>query len=738
MIFSTEFAGKKLIVKTGEMAGQANGSCTVQFGETVVLATATMSKVEKDVDFFPLTVEYEERFYAAGKIKGSRFIKRETRPPDEAILAGRFIDRSLRPLFNQEMRHEVQIINTVLATDQENDPDIVALYASILAVAISDIPWDGPIAGLRVGLIPSSDADRPPELCLNPTYNARDKSLMELVISGFKDQILMIEAMASEVSEEMIFKAMEFGNKHFSHLIKFFEDIVAKVGKPKNLTIIENLEKEKEEYKKIAEDFIRDNAEKYLFKQPLKVKADRIGAAEKIRQDLDILLTEKGISKEKREKAMNYIDKLIYQEVSRGILEKGKRIDGRKFDEIRPITAQVGILPRVHGSALFQRGETQVLSAVTLGAPGMEQYLDTMEETGRKRFMHHYNFPPFSSGEVAPLRMTGRRETGHSALVEKSLIPVIPDKDSFPYTIRVVSEVLSSNGSTSMASNCASCLALMDAGVPIKKPTAGIAIGLASEIKNKKIVKWKIFTDLQDLEDGPGGMDFKVIGTRDGITGIQMDTKTYGLNFDIIKEALEMAKKGRLSILSLITQILAEPRKELSPYAPRITCFRIDPEKIRTVIGPGGKVINDIIAKTGVTIDIEQDGLVAVTSTSDEAMQKAINWIKNLVREIKVGEVFQGKVSRIMDFGAFVELVPGHEGMVHVSELASHRISHPSEIVKIGDIIPVKVTAIDKQGRIDLSVRAATEENYVPRPRPTKKPIRRLSGRDRSSFKRRY
>lgn len=738
MQFESEFAGRKLIVKIGEMAGQANGSCTVQYGETVVLATATMGSQDKDVDFFPLTVEYEERFYAAGKIKGSRFIKRETRPPDEAILAGRLIDRSLRPLFNQEMRREVQIINTVLATDQENDPDIVALYASILALAISDIPWDGPIAGLRIGLIPSSDPERPPEFCLNPTYNARAKSLIDLVISGFKDQILMIEAGAREIDEETIFRAIEFGNKHLGSLIKFFEEIVAKVGKPKNLALIESLEKEKEEYKKITEDFIRENAEKYLFKQPLKTKAERIGAAEKIRQDLDALLTERNIGKEKREKAMAYVNKLIYTEVSRFILEKEKRIDGRKLDEIRPVFCQVGVLPRVHGSAIFQRGETQVLSTVTLGAPGMEQYLDTMEESGRKRFMHHYNFPPFCSGEVAPLKMTGRRETGHSALVEKGLLPVVPDKESFPYTIRVVSEVLSSNGSTSMASSCASCLALMDAGVPIKKPIAGIAIGLASEIKDKKIIKWKIFTDLQDLEDGPGGMDFKVIGSRDGITGIQMDTKTYGLNFDIIKETLTAAKKGRLYLLDLMAQVLPEPRRELSPYAPRITCFRIDPEKIRTVIGPGGKVINDIIAKTGVTIDIEQDGLVSVTSTSDEAMQKAVDWIKNLVREIKVGEIFQGKVTRILDFGVFVELLPGHEGMVHISEISSHRIKHPSEVVKIGDIVPVKVTGIDEHGKIDLSMRAVVEPGHIPRPRPARGPLRRSSGREKSSFRKRY
>lgn len=722
MQFETEFAGRKLIIKTGELAGQANGACTVQYGETVVLATATMGSQDRDVDFFPLTVEYEERFYAAGKIKGSRFIKRETRPPDEAILAGRLIDRGLRPLFNQELRREVQVINTVLATDQENDPDMVALYASSLALAISDIPWDGPIGGVRIGLISSSEEGKKPEFVLNPTYTARAKSQMDLVISGFKDQILMVEAGAQEVDEQTIYEAMELGNKHFGQLIKFFEEVVAKVGKKKNMAIIEALEEEKEEYKKIAEEFVHGNAEKYLFKEQLKTKAERIAAAEKIRQDLDAVLTEKGVGKEKIVKAMDYINKLIYEQVSRGILEHGKRIDGRKLDEVRPLSAVVDVLPRVHGSALFQRGETQVLSTVTLGAPGMEQYLDTMEESGRKRFMHHYNFPPFCSGEVKPLRQTGRRETGHGALVEKGLMPMIPDKDSFPYTIRVVSEVMSSNGSTSMASSCASCLALMAGGVPIKKPAAGVAIGLASETKNKKIVKYKIFTDLQDLEDGPGGMDFKVIGTKDGITGIQMDTKTYGLNFDIIKETLGAAKKGRITLLDVITKVLPVPRPELSPYAPRITAFKIDPEKIREVVGPGGKVINEIIAKTGVTIDIEQDGLVAITSVSDEAMQKAVEWIKNIVRVIQVGEIFQGRVTRIMDFGAFVELVPGHEGMVHVSEMASHRVEHPSDIVKIDDIVPVKVTEIDDHGRIDLSMRAAVEPGYVPRPRPTRKP----------------
>jgi len=709
MEFRTEFGGRKLIVKTGELAGQANGSCLVQYGETTVLATATMSKEEKEgIDFFPLTVEYEEKFYAAGKIKGSRFVKRETRPTDEAILAARAIDRSIRPLFNQKMRQEVQVILTVLSIDQKNDPEIVGLYAASIALAISDIPWEGPIAAVRVGKIGN-------EYVLNSTVEARKKSILDLLVSGWKDHILMIEAGANEVDEKTMFEAIKFANKHVSKLVNFFRDIQKEVGKQKNNLIIENLKKSEEEYEKIVKDFITANSQKYLFTKPLKTKADRVGAAENIKKDLDEVLKEKGIGKEKREKAVKMIDELIHREVSRGILDKNLRIDGRKLDEIRPINCFAGVLPRVHGSAIFQRGETQVLSVVTLAGPSMEQYLDTMERTGKKRFMHHYNFPPYCSGEVRPIKSVSRRSIGHGALVERGLQPVIPDKNSFPYTIRVVSEVMSSNGSTSMASACASCLALMDAGVKIKKPVAGIAIGLASIEEDREIKKYKIFTDLQDLEDGPGGMDFKVIGTKDGITAIQMDTKTYGLNFDIISETLEAARKARLKILEKITQCLPEPRTHLSPYAPRIASFRINPEKIRDVIGPGGRVINDIIAKTGVTIDIEQDGLVVITADNDSALKKASDWVKNLAREIKIGEVFQGKVTRILNFGAFVEILPGHEGLVHISEMSSKRISHPTDVVDVGDIVPVKVISIDNEGRINLSIRAALDKNYKPK-----------------------
>ena len=728
MKFETEFAGKKLIVTTGELAGQANGACTVQYGETVVLTTATMGTEDRDTDFFPLTVEYEERFYAAGKIKGSRFIKRETRPTDDAILTARLIDRSLRPLFNQEMRRNVQMINTVLAVDQENSPDMAALYASVLALSISDIPWAGPIAGMRVGL------DEQANFVINPTHTAQKTSALDLIVSGRPSQVVMVEAGAQEINEDTMLKAMKFADDNLAPLIKFFNEIIAKVGKQKNAVLLEELARVKEEYKILAENFIRDNAPKHLFNQPIKIKADRLMAKEGLKKALEEFLATQGVEAETIIKAEDYVYGLIYNEVSRAILESDRRIDGRTLDDIRPISVKAGVLPRVHGSALFERGETQVLSVVTLGAPGMEQYLDTMEESGTKRFMHHYNFPPFCVGETGFMRSTGRRETGHGALVEHGLFPMIPKEDVFAYTIRVVSEVMSSNGSSSMASGCASCVALMDAGVPIKKPIAGIAIGLASEVKDQKIVRYKTFTDLQDLEDGPGGMDFKVIGTRDGITAIQMDTKTPGLNFDIMREALDRAKKGRLEILDMIAEVLPAPRATVSTFAPKLISFKINPDKIREVVGPGGRVINDIIAKTGATIDIEQDGSVAITAESLESMQKAEEMVRNIVREIKVGEVFEGKVVRLMDFGAFVEMIPGHEGMVHVSEMSPQHVERPSDFLKEGDIVPIKVTEIDSMGRINLSIRAAREKDYQPRP----KPPRRTGGRDGGSRRPRY
>ncbi|MDA2921760.1 polyribonucleotide nucleotidyltransferase [Patescibacteria group bacterium AH-259-L07] len=713
MEFSIQVGGEKLNVTIGEVAGQANGSCVVQYGETTVLGTAVIGKQEGELDYFPLTVEYEERFYAAGKIKGSRFIKRETRPPDEAVLADRLIDRSIRPLFNSEGRRAVQVVLTVLSVDQENDPDIVALYAASIALAISDIEWEGPVAGVRVSRIPVKQGETPTkperggEWVLNPSYEAREKSDLDLVVCGKDKRVIMLETGANKVEDERVFEAVQYGVKHFERINRFISEIVDKVGKEKVPMVSQSPSEEtpsREEIKKMTQVLVESLAPIYLFKQPLKTKEERIGAVENMRARLEELLLEKQIGKEKRIKAIEYMDKLIYQLVSRAILDKDQRIDGRALDELRPISCSVAKVPRVHGSALFSRGETQVLSAVTLGAPGLEQYLDTMEETGKKRFMHHYNFPPFSVGEARPMRFTSRREIGHGALVEKGCLPILPEKEEFPHTIRIVSEVVSSNGSSSMASACASILAAMDAGIPITQVIAGVAIGLASEEDENGFVRYKVITDIQDLEDGPGGMDFKVIGTENGVTAIQMDTKTKGLTLEIIQEALTAGTKARKEILEKMTKILSKPRATLSPYAPRVTLIKIDPEKIRDVVGPGGRVINEIINKTGVEIDIEQDGTVYITSQSDESISKAADWVKDITRELKVGEVFQGRVARIMDFGAFVELVPGQDGLVHVSKMAEGHIRHPSDAVSVGDVIPVEIIEIDQQGRINLTM----------------------------------
>ncbi|MBU4369601.1 polyribonucleotide nucleotidyltransferase [Patescibacteria group bacterium] len=710
MKFTIEIGEKELIVKTGEVAGQANGSCIVQYGETTVLATAVLGEEEKEIDYFPLSVEYEEKFYAAGRIKGSRFIKRETRPPDEAILTGRLIDRSIRPFFNEESRRAVQVVLTVLSVDQENDPDIVSLWGAAIALSISDIAWDGPISGVRVSRTPV-ESEKKSEWILNPSYEDREKSDLELIVCGTKDRIIMLDAEAKEIDNKVTNEAIKYGLSHLEEINKFIKSIQKKVGKEKTSLVADLTDEDflaKQELKRITKDIIEKEAPKYLFEHVLKTKKDRIGAAEKIRARLDELLIEKQIGKEKRQKMVDFANKLIYRQVSQRILDKDQRIDGRQLDEIRVLDCQVGILPRVHGSALFSRGETQTLSIVTLAAPGSEQYLDTMEGEGRKRFMHHYNFPPYCSGEVRNMRSTSRREVGHGALAEKGILPILPKKEDFPHTIRIVSESLSSNGSTSMGAVCASVLAAMDAGIPIKKPVAGIAIGLASEEDEKGFKRYKLLTDIQDLEDGPGGMDFKVIGTAEGITAIQMDTKTNGINLDIVEKTLVASSKARQQVLEKMTQVLSQSRAELSPYAPKIMVVTINPDKIRDVVGAGGKVINEIIKQTGAMIDIEQDGTVSITSDDNESLKRAVQWIKDIAREFKVGEIFQGKVVRIMDFGAFVELVSGQDGMVHVSEMEHHHVKHPDDVVKIGDIVPVKIIKID-QGKISLSMKALKE-----------------------------
>ncbi len=698
-----EWAGRKLKIQKGFLANQATSSLTVQYGDTVVLATVVRSKQKReDIDYFPLMVDYEEKLYAVGKIKGSRFIKREGRPTDEAILNARMIDRAIRPLFNEKDRNEIQVVLSILSSDQENVPAIVSLVAATFALYLSPLDWQGPISGVRIGRVNG-------ELIVNPTYEERDEGDLDLIVAGTDEKIIMLEAGAKEVNEDDMFEAMEFAKQQIASVLRFMEEVKKELPQ-KEKVLIEELEEEKDESLILMEKFLAENIEKYLFDTSLETKNKRKQQVENLKEATENFLLENGIEAEDVKKLLKKTDKYIDKAVTEGILEREQRVDGRKLNEIRELSSYVSILPRTHGSGLFNRGQTQVLSVVTLGAPGEEQHLDGMDEEGIKRYMHHYNFPPFSVGETGFMRGPSRRDIGHGALAEKALLPVLPDKEEFPYTIRVVSEVLSSNGSSSMGAVCGSSLSLMDAGVPIKKAVAGIAMGLAS---NKDMSKWKVLTDLQDMEDGDGGMDFKVAGTKDGITAIQLDTKTLGLNSEIVKETLNRAKEARLQILEVMNKVIKEPRKELSPYAPRVISFKINPNKIRDVIGPGGKMINEIISETGVTIDIEDDGTVFIASASPEALDKAVKWVKEITHDVVVGEVFQGKVTRILNFGAFVEILPNQEGMVHISELSYNHTNKVEDVVKVGDIIPVKVIEIDKMGRINLSLKAT-------QPRPKK------------------
>jgi polyribonucleotide nucleotidyltransferase len=707
--YETEVAGKKLIIETGKLAQQATSSVVCQYGETVVLATVVISEQAREgIDFFPLIVDYEERLYAAGKIKSSRFIKREGRASDEAILTGRLIDRSIRPLFPNGISNEVQVIITVLAVDQENDPDIPALIGASTALGISSIPWEGPLSGLRIGRING-------EWALNPTYEERLKSDLDLFVAGTGEKILMVEAGAQEIPEDVVRDALQFGLEHNAQICQFLEQIREEIGAQKK-TVAELITKEARDEEEVEEEipqstwdkayqWLAEKVPQYLTADPKVTKASRKAAVGKLKKDLDEYLKVEQVGKDKRKKIVEIVDDMAEKEITRAILEEDKRVDLRAMDEVRALSAEVGMLTRTHGSGLFMRGETQVLTIATLGSPGDEQTLDGMEEVGKKRYMHHYNFPPYSVGEAKPMRGPGRREVGHGALAEKALMPVLPTKEEFPYTIRVVSEVLGSNGSSSMGSTCGSTLALMDAGVPITAPVAGIAMGLASNEKGE----YKVLTDLQDLEDGQGGMDFKIAGTRTGITAIQLDTKTKGLSMQIVKETLEKGRTARMQILDVMDAAITAPRQELSKYAPRIISLQINPDKIRDVIGPGGKVINEIIDATGVQIDIEQSGLVMITSTSEEGSARAVEWVKRLTKEVKVGEIFEGKVTRTLDFGAFVEILPRTEGLVHISELAPRRVEKVSDVVKVGQTVTVKVVGIDEQNRINLSMKRAAE-----------------------------
>ncbi len=690
-VFSIDWAGRSLTVEIGQLAKQANGAALVRYGDTVVLSTATASKEPKKLDFFPLTVNYEERLYAVGKIPGG-FIKREGRPSEKAILASRLIDRPIRPLFADGFRNEVQVVSMVMSVDQDCSSEMAAMFGSSLALSVSDIPFEGPIAGVTVGRIDGN-------FVINPTVEQAEKSDIHLVVAGTKDAINMVEAGADEVPEETMLEAIMFGHDEIKRLIAFQEEIASKIGK-------EKLEIELYQVDEALENEVRELCEKDMISAiQVQEKHAREDAIKAVKDEVLAKYEEQEVEEDTLKQVKQILDKLVKGEVRRLITEEKVRPDGRKPDEIRPLSSEVGILPRTHGSGLFTRGQTQALSICTLGAMGDVQILDGLGIEEEKRFMHHYNFPNFSVGETGPMRGPGRREIGHGALGERALEPIIPSEKDFPYTIRLVSEVLESNGSTSQASICASTLAMMDAGVPIKAPVAGIAMGL---VKSGEF--YTVLTDIQGMEDHLGDMDFKVAGTSKGVTALQMDIKIAGLSREILEEALQQAKKGRMQILDSMLATISEPKNTLSKYAPKILTMAINPDKIRDVIGPSGKQINKIIEETGVKIDIEQDGTIFIASTEEEMNQKAKKIIEDIVREVEVGQMYLGKVKRIEKFGAFVEIFSGKDGLVHISELAEERVGKVEDVLSIGDEILVKVTEIDKQGRVNLSRKAVLRE----------------------------
>ncbi|EGQ3118410.1 polyribonucleotide nucleotidyltransferase [Staphylococcus pseudintermedius] len=686
-VFKTEWANQPLTIETGQLAKQANGAVLVRYGDTVVLSTATASKEPRDGDFFPLTVNYEEKMYAAGKIPGG-FKKREGRPGDEATLTARLIDRPIRPLFPDGYRHDVQIINTVLSADPNCSPEMAAMIGSSMALSVSDIPFQGPIAGVNVGYVDG-------EYVINPNLEQREKSRLDLEVAGHKDAVNMVEAGASEITEAEMLEAILFGHEEIKRLCAFQEEIIVHlqpekrefIPEEKNQTLIDSVTQ-------MTKDENLNGAIQTFDKQERDANLDAI--KERILANFE---NEEDPENEALLKEVGtIINTLIKDEVRRLIADEKIRPDGRKPDEIRPLSSEVGLLPRAHGSGLFTRGQTQALSVLTLGSISEYQIIDGLGEEEHKRFMHHYNFPNFSVGETGPVRAPGRREIGHGALGERALRYIIPDEKTFPYTVRIVSEVLESNGSSSQASICGSTLALMDAGVPIKAPVAGIAMGLVTREES-----YTILTDIQGMEDALGDMDFKVAGTTEGITAIQMDIKIDGLTKEVIEEALEQARKGRLAILEHMMQTIDQPRKELSAYAPKVEIMQIKPEKIRDVIGPGGKQINEIIDATGVKLDIEQDGTVFIGSTEQDMINQARAWIESIVREAEVGQVYDAKVKRIEKFGAFVELFPGKDALVHISQISNERINKVEDVLNMGDTLKVKVTEIDKQGRVNAS-----------------------------------
>lgn len=692
--YSHSLAGKTFSVELNNWAEQASGSVLVRVGDTVVLATAVMSPQSREGgDFFPLTVDYEEKFYAAGKILGSRFVKRETRPSEEAILVMRMIDRTIRPRFDLRMRNEVQVVVTALAVDGENDPDVPAVLAASLALSLSSIPWSGPVAAVRI-------ARQDGTFVVNPVQKEREASDCDIVVSGTETHINMLEASAAEMSEEDFASAVEWGFDSIKELIKFQNEIVAANAPEK--AVVPLVEPPQELWELIQKEFSEKISDAVYQRDKKVMKA----ALETVGQEWHAKAAETYPDLYQKNAAEYVLDETIGQIVHRRIIEKGERPGGRKINELRPLSAAVGVLPRIHGSGLFMRGETHALSTLTLGAPGDEQIVEGMEIRAKNRFLHHYNFPPYSTGEVKPMRGPGRREIGHGALAGKAIVPILPSKEEFPYTIRIVSEILSSNGSTSMASVCGSSLALMDAGVPVKKAVAGAAMGLMVNENGE----YRVLTDLAGQEDHHGDMDFKVAGTRDGITAAQLDVKIDGLTMPMVRDTLRQAHEARMQILDVMDAVISAPRPQLSPYAPRVITLQISPDKIGTVIGPGGKVINAIIAETGAAIDIEDTGRIFITAESEDAAAKTVERIKALTKELKVGEILEGKVARIMEFGAIVELGPNMDGMVHISELASYRVRAVEDIVKVGDVIPVKVKELKPDGKISLSLKEARKE----------------------------
>ena len=684
--FETTIGGRKVIVETGKYCGQANGSVIVKCGDTVVMVNATMAKEPRPaIDFFPLGVDYEEKMYSVGKIPGG-FKRREGRASDKAILTSRLIDRPLRPLFDKGFYNDVTVVATPLSVEQDIMPETLAMLGSSIALSISDIPFEGPTGSVVVGLIDG-------KYIINPTLAEREVSRMHLTVSGTKEAVLMVEAGAKEVTEEEMLKGILFAHEEIKKQVAFIEKIVKKIGVKKIVPDVYRVPKE-----------IQAKVDEYAFKKMEKVfkcydRQERNALEEKLEEEVQEHFKDIFVDAQKDISNALYIEKK--QIVRDKIINKGIRPDGRKIDEIRPIWCEAGVLPRVHGSGVFTRGQTQVLTTCTLGMLADNQKLEGLDDEEEKRYMHHYNMPPYSTGEARPLKSPGRREIGHGALAERALEPILPSEEEFPYAIRTVSEVLSSNGSTSQASVCGSTLALMDAGVPIKAPVAGIAMGLMKDKKTNKVV---VLSDIQGLEDFFGDMDFKVAGTKDGITAIQMDIKIHGIDEPILKEALERARIGRLHILGKMLDVIKEPRKSLSPYAPKIISFNINPDKIGDVIGKQGAVINKIIEETGVKIDIEDDGTVCVASTNEEMNQKAKNIILSIAEDLEKGKKYEGTVVRIMQFGAFVEIAPTKEGMIHISKLSDKRVEKVEDVVKIGDKVQVEVIKIDDKGRVDLKL----------------------------------